>query len=134
MVGILLITHGALGESLLRAAAHTLGRQPERAEHISVTALDAPESLLVRGREALARIDDGSGVLVLTDMYGATPANVAAKLLANGSVEGLSGANLPMLVRALAHRDLALAQVLEKALSGGADGVLYMNTDRCCNA
>jgi PTS system ascorbate-specific IIA component len=134
MVGILLITHGALGESLLRAAAHTLGRQPERAEHISVTELDAPESLLARGREALARIDDGSGVLVLTDMYGATPANVAAKLLANGSVEGLSGANLPMLVRALAHRDLALAQVLEKALSGGADGVLYMNTDRCCNA
>jgi len=134
MVGILLITHGNLGEALLRAAAHTLGRQPERAEHISVAALDAPESLLARGREALARVDDGSGVLVLTDMYGATPANVAAKLLSNGRVEGLSGANLPMLVRALAHRDLALGQVLEKALSGGAEGVLYMNTDRCCNA
>jgi PTS system ascorbate-specific IIA component len=134
MVGILLITHGTLGEALLRAAAHTLGRQPERAEHISVTALDAPESLLARGREALARVDDGAGVLVITDMYGATPANVAAKLLSNGRVEGLSGANLPMLVRALAHRDLALAQVLEKALSGGTEGVLYMNADRCCNA
>jgi PTS system ascorbate-specific IIA component len=134
MVGLLLITHGNLGEALLRAAAHTLGRQPERAEHISVAALDAPESLLARGREALARVDDGSGVLVLTDMYGATPANVAAKLLSNGRVEGLSGANLPMLVRALAHRDLALAQVLEKARSGGADGVVYMNADRCCNA
>src|SRR3954468_2405705 len=115
MVGILLITHGALGESLLRAAAHTLGRQPERAGHLSVAAVDAPESLLARGREALARVDDGSGVLVITDMYGATPANVAAKLLSNGRVEGLSGANLPMLVRALAHRDLALAEVLEKA-------------------
>jgi PTS system mannose-specific IIA component len=134
MVGILLITHGALGEALLRAAAHTLGRQPERAEHISVTALDAPESLLVRAREALARVDDGSGVLVMTDMYGATPANVAAKLLVNGSVEGLSGANLPMLVRALAHRDLPLVQVLEKACSGGANGVVHMNADRCCNA
>jgi PTS system ascorbate-specific IIA component len=134
MVGILLITHGALGESLLRAAAHTLGRQPERAEHISVTALDAPESLLVRGREALARIDDGSGVLVITDMYGATPANVAAKLLANGRIEGLSGANLPMLVRALAHRDLPLAQLVEKARSGAAEGVVHMNADRCCNA
>jgi mannose PTS system EIIA component len=134
MVGILLITHGTLGEALLRAATHTLGRQPERAEHISVTALDAPESLLVRGREALTRVDDGSGVLVITDMYGATPANVAAKLLSNGRVEGLSGANLPMLVRALAHRDLALAQVVEKARSGGADGVVHMNADRCCNA
>ena len=133
MVGVLLITHGALGESLLRAAAHTLGRQPERAEHIGVGAMDAPESLLARGREALARIDDGSGVLVLTDMYGATPANVAAKLLQSGRVEGLSGANLPMLVRALAHRDASLAEVLDKARAGGEDGVVHMNTDRCCN-
>ena len=115
------------------AAAHTLGRQPVRAEHISVTALDAPESLLVRGREALARVDDGSGVLVLTDMFGATPANVAARLLQDGKVEGLSGVNLPMLVRALAHRDEPLAEVLEKARRGGEEGVVHMNADRCCN-
>jgi len=95
--------------------------------------MDTPESLLVRGREALARIDDGSGVLVLTDMYGATPANVAAKLLQSGRIEGLSGANLPMLVRALAHREASLAEVLAKARAGGADGVVHMNTDRCCN-
>lgn len=132
MVGILLITHGQLGESLLRAAAHTLGRQPERAEHIAVTAADAPESLLARAREALARVDDGSGVLVLTDMFGATPANIAAKLLQDGRVEGLSGANLPMVVRALAHRDLPLAKLLDKACSGGCEGVVYMNKDRCC--
>ena len=134
MVGILLITHGALGEALLRAAAHTLGRQPARAEHVGVGAADAPEALLARGREALARVDDGSGVLVLTDMFGATPANVAAKLLQNGKVEGLSGANLPMLVRALAHREEPLAEVVQKARAGGAEGVVHMNTDRCCNA
>jgi mannose PTS system EIIA component len=134
MVGILLITHGALGEALLRAAAHTLGRQPARAEHVGVGAADAPEALLVRGREALARVDDGSGVLVLTDMFGATPANVAAKLLQNGRVEGLSGANLPMLVRALAHREEPLAEVVQKARAGGAEGVVHMNSDKCCNA
>jgi PTS system mannose-specific IIA component len=133
MVGILLITHGALGEALLRAAAHTLGRHPARAEHLNVSAADAPEALLARGREALARVDDGSGVLVLTDMFGATPANVAAKLLQNGRVEGLSGANLPMLVRALAHRDEPLAQVVQKAQAGGGEGVVHMNTDKCCN-
>jgi PTS system ascorbate-specific IIA component len=132
MVGIVLITHGALGEALLRAAAHTLGRQPARAEHVSVGAADAPEALLVRAREALARVDDGSGVLVLTDMFGATPANVAAKLLQNGKVEGLSGANLPMLVRALAHRELPLPKLVEKACAGGCDGVVHMNQDRCC--
>jgi PTS system ascorbate-specific IIA component len=133
MIGILLITHGSLGESLLRAAAHTLGRQPERAEHIAVGAVDAPESLLVRAREALARVDAGAGVLVFTDMFGATPANVTAKLLQNGKVEGLSGANLPMLVRALAHREEPLAEVVEKARAGGAGGVVHMNSDRCCN-
>ncbi|HXI36838.1 MAG TPA: PTS sugar transporter subunit IIA [Burkholderiales bacterium] len=133
MVGILLITHGALGESLLRAATHTLGRQPEHAEHIAVGAMDTPESLLARGREAIARVDDGAGVLVLTDMFGATPANVAAKLLQNGRVEGLSGANLPMLVRALAHREASLPEVVEKARAGGSTGVVHMNADRCCN-
>ena len=133
MVGLLLITHGGLGESLLRAAAHTLGRQPERAEHIGVSAVDTPESLLARAREAIARLDDGSGVLVLTDMFGATPATVAAKLLQNGRVEGLSGANLPMLVRALSHRDAPLGQVLAKARVGGEDGVVHMNADRCCD-
>lgn len=132
MIGVLIITHGGLGEQLLRAAAHTLGAQPERVECLTVSDRDKPEALLARAREALGRIDDGSGVLVITDMYGATPANVAAKLLVDGRVEGLSGANLPMLVRALAHRNEPLAAVVEKARSGAADGVVHMNADRCC--
>jgi PTS system ascorbate-specific IIA component len=133
MVGVLVITHGGLGEQLLRAAAHTLGGQPERAEALAVSDRDRPEALLARAKEALARVDDGSGVLVITDMFGATPANIAAKLLANGRVEGLAGANLPMLVRALAHREESLAAVVEKARSGAADGLVHMNADRCCN-
>jgi PTS system ascorbate-specific IIA component len=133
MVGVLVITHGGLGEQLLRAAAHTLGGQLERAEALAVSDRDRPEALLARAKEALARVDDGSGVLVITDMFGATPANIAAKLLANGRVEGLAGANLPMLVRALAHREESLAAVVEKARSGAADGLVHMNADRCCN-
>src|SRR5258707_6075990 len=123
--GILPMSHGSLGEALRRAGAPTLGREPPIGEHVSVGAADAPESLLVRGREALARVDDGSGVLVLTDMFGATPANVAAKLLHDGKVEGLSGANLPMLVRALAHRDEPLAEAVQKARAGGGECVGY---------
>ena len=91
MVGLLLITHGALGDDLLRTAAHTLGQPLERAESVAVSDRDTPETLLVRARAALARLDDGSGVLLLTDMFGATPANVAAKLLAQqGSGRALS--------------------------------------------
>jgi PTS system ascorbate-specific IIA component len=132
MVGLLLITHGALGEDLLRAAAHTLGRPIERAESIAVSDSDTPEMLLGRARAALGRLDDGAGVLLLSDMFGATPANVAAKLLANGRVEGISGASLPMVVRALAHRNEPLAAVVAKARSGASEGVVHMNSDRCC--
>jgi len=97
MVGILLITHGALGEACC-ARRHTLGRQPERAEHLSVTDADAPESCWYAVASPGAR-RRRLGRARLTDMFGATPANVAAKLLQDGKVEGLSGANLPMLVR-----------------------------------
>ncbi|MBV8031745.1 MAG: PTS fructose transporter subunit IIA [Betaproteobacteria bacterium] len=132
MVGIVLITHGTLGESLMRAAAHTLGKPLEHVEHVSVGAVDIPELVLARVERAMARVDDGGGVLILTDMFGATPANVASRVLQDGRVEGLSGANLPMLVRAIAHRDLPLAVVVEKAQGGGTTGVVYMNRDKCC--
>jgi PTS system ascorbate-specific IIA component len=71
------------------------------------------------------------GVLVLTDIYGATPGNIALKLLKPGRVEGISGVNLPMLIRALTYREQGLAAVVEKALSGGTEGVLHMTTDSC---
>jgi PTS system mannose-specific IIA component len=70
-------------------------------------------------------------VLVLTDIYGATPGNIALKLLVPGRVEGISGVNLPMLIRALTYRDKGLAVTVEKALSGGTEGVVHMTTDSC---
>ena len=62
----------------------------------------------------------------MTDMYGATPSNIASRLLRPGRVEGLAGVNLPMLIRALTYRDLPLLKVLEKALAGAAEGVMRM--------
>jgi PTS system ascorbate-specific IIA component len=70
-------------------------------------------------------------VLILTDMYGGSPANIAAKLLVPGRVEAVAGINLPMLIRALTYREQGLARAVEKALSGGTEGVLHMTTDRC---
>lgn len=71
-------------------------------------------------------VDRGAGVLVLTDIYGATPSNVAARLLKPGHVEGIAGVNLPMLIRALTYREEPLATVVAKALSGGTEGVTRM--------
>lgn len=133
MIGILILTHGTLGEALLRAAAHVLGSRPAHAEKIGIVAGDPPEEALERAQAALARVDQGQGVLVLTDIFGATPANVALKLLADGRVEGLSGVNLPMLLRALTHRSEPLAEVVAKAQAGATEGIVHMNRDRCRN-
>jgi PTS system mannose-specific IIA component len=126
LIGILIISHGALGESLIHAASHVLGNRPLRVRQVGVTVHDDPEAIL---RE----LDGGDGVLVLTDIYGATPCNIAMRLLEKGRVEGLSGVNLPMLIRALTYRNEPLAAAVEKALSGGVEGVVHMNSD-CCNA
>jgi PTS system mannose-specific IIA component len=134
MIGVLIITHGATGADLLATAAHVLGSVPRHAVSLGVARDDDPEAVLRHARELLAEVDDGSGVLVLTDMFGATPGNVAGRLLADGHVEGVAGLSLPMLVRALSNRDGTLAATVQRALSGGAEGVLYMNRDCCCDA
>jgi PTS system ascorbate-specific IIA component len=87
--------------------------------------------VLAKARALVAQLDDGSGVLVLADMYGSTPGNVVRALLADGRVEGVAGVSLPMLVRVLSGRDRTLAAAVERALSGGTEGVLHMNPDRC---
>ena len=131
MVGVLLITHGATGAALLAAAAHVLGTPQANVRAIAVDASDDAAALLAGAQRDVAAIDDGAGVLVFTDIYGATPSNIGARLLEPGHVEAVAGVNLPMLVRALTYRDKGLAVTVEKALSGGTEGVVHMTTDLC---
>ena len=131
MIGILIISHGTLGDALIHAASHVLGTRPQAVRHLGVAVDDDPEAVLPRARELLKELDSGQGVLVLSDIYGATPGNIALRLLERGRVAGVAGVNLPMLVRALTYRNEPLAAVVDKALSGGRDGVVNMNTDRC---
>ncbi len=72
----------------------------------------------------MKELDEGDGVLILSDMYGGSPANIAAKLLVPGKVEGVAGVNLPMLIRVLTYRDRPLPTIVTKAVSGGCDGVV----------
>ena len=134
MIGVLLVTHGEIGTSLLASAAQILGAAPAQVATLSVWRQDDPDDLVLRARELLERIDDGDGVLVLTDIFGATPGNVVSRLLQDGRVEGVSGVSLPMLLRVLTGRNGSLRGAVERALSGGAEGVLHMNRDRCCDA
>ena len=127
MVGILIVSHGAFGEALIHCATHVLGRRPVRVGQIGVTLHDDPEMILPRAQELVRELDDGHGVLVLTDVLGATPSNLATRLLQAGRVEGVSGVSLPMLIRALTYRDEPLGTVVEKAVSGGLEGVLHID-------
>jgi mannose PTS system EIIA component len=124
MIGILIIAHGTLGESLIQCACHVLNKRPPRVQQLGVTAQDDPLFLLPQARALVKDLDDGGGVLILSDMYGGTPANIAAKLLVPGRVEGVAGVNLPMLIRTLTYRDRPLATLLTKAVSGGCEGVM----------
>ena len=131
MVGILIVAHGAFGEALIHCASHVLGERPPQVLQLGVTMDDDPEAILPQAEELVKQLDQGQGVLVFGDILGATPCNVATRLLVPGRVEGISGVNLPMLIRALTYREEALASVTEKALSGGVAGVVHLNTDAC---
>jgi PTS system ascorbate-specific IIA component len=126
MIGLFLITHGTYGESLLQCACHVLNKRPPQIAQLGVAAQDDPLDLLPQARAALELVDYGEGVLIMADMFGATPANIALKLLKPGRVEGIAGLNLPMLVRALTYRDKGMETLVAKAIAGGRDGVLQM--------
>jgi len=126
MIGILLITHGSFGEALVQNACHVLNKRPPLLNQLGVAAQDDPLDLLPLARQMLSLVDEGDGALVLTDIFGATPANLALKLLEPGRIEGLSGVNLPMLLRALTYRDKGMQTLLMRARDGGRDGVFNM--------
>ena len=131
MIGVFLVTHGTLGESLIQCACHVLNRRPQQIAQLGVSPADDPLDVLPVAHALMATVDSGEGVLILTDIYGATPSNIAQKLLSPGKVEGIAGANLPMLLRVLTYRDRNDIQtVMTKAVSGGCDGVLQIRTDR----
>ena len=134
MIGVLIVTHGEIGTALLTSASQILGGAPAQVSTLSVWRQDDPDDLILRARELLEQIDAGDGVLVLTDIFGATPGNVVSRLLEDDHVEGVSGVSLPMLLRVLTSRNGSLSAAVQRAISGGSEGVVHMNSDRCLDA
>jgi PTS system ascorbate-specific IIA component len=134
MIGILIISHGTLGESLIHCASHVLNKRPPRLKQLGITAQDDPTLLLPQARNLVNELDAGDGVLILTDIYGGTPSNMAAKLVSPGKVEAVAGVSLPMLIRVLTYRDRTLQVIVTKAISGGCEGVLRVPMFKLHNA
>ena len=126
MIGLLLIAHGTLGESLVHCASHVMGKRPLYLRQLGVTIHDDPDEILPQAQDLIRFLDQGAGVLILTDMFGATPANIASRLLVPHKVEGIAGVNLPMLIRALSYREEKMGVLIEKTLSGGAAGLIQL--------
>lgn len=123
-VGILLITHSGIGGALLNVAHGTFGQMPLAITHLSVSRDPEPELLLAKAAHLVRKLDSGFGVLVLTDMFGSTPSNIAQGLQCQGfNIRVISGLNVPMLFRILNYPHLALGPLAKKAVDGGKDGI-----------
>jgi PTS system mannose-specific IIA component len=124
MIGLVLVTHGRLAEEFLFALEHIVGPQTG-IETIAIGPEDRMENRRADIAAAVDRVNDGTGVIILTDMFGGTPSNLAISLLEIGRVEVLAGLNLPMLVKlARIRKDYAL----DKAATAAQDaGRKYIN-------
>jgi len=125
VIGILVVAHAPLASALAQAAGHVYACAPEKAA-AQLRTLDVAADAEVESMCAAARALIGQIALVLTDAFGATPGNVAARLVEPGRVAVIAGVNLPMLLRALCYREGTLAQTVDKALAGGTQGVLQV--------
>lgn len=127
-VGVLLITHDKIGKSLLSVSSSMLGKQTLKTAAIHVSDNCNVEKVT---RQALAKrnkLDQGEGVLILTDVYGATPCNIAREISDSDETIVVSGVNLPMLIRVMNYAKLPLPKLAEKAISGGHNGI-FLSAD-----
>lgn len=139
MVGILLITHNGLGESLIDCLRHVMGNAPAHVKALSVLAQDDPVLKEEEARALIAELDDGQGVLLLSDVYGATPCNIARRVCQPGRIEGVAGVNLPMLLRVACNCNKPLDEQVQRALEGGKECIVSIDSEgsdvatRCAN-
>jgi PTS system ascorbate-specific IIA component len=125
-VGILLVTHPGIGPALIAVATRLLRQLPLKTEAFEMSFDADPDTLLPAASAALRRVDDGQGVLVLTDLYGATPSNLAAQLARLGTpVRRVSALNLPMLLRVMNYAELDLDELPAVAAAGARNGVIH---------
>ena len=129
MVGILLITHNGLGDSLIDCVRHVLGVAPAHVRALSVLAKDDPVRKEEEARALIAQLDKGRGVLLLSDVFGATPSNIARRLCQPGRIEGVAGVNLPMLLRVASYSNKPLDELVQRALDGGRECIVTIDSE-----
>ncbi|MEN9559358.1 MAG: hypothetical protein RLZZ502_569 [Pseudomonadota bacterium] len=129
MIGIVIIAHTPLASALLSAATHVLGAAPAQCLALDIGPHCCPAEDLDSFLQQLHSVDQGEGILVLTDMYGASPANLTSKLVAKGAVRAVAGVNLAMLVRACTSRSQGMEYLLRRVVGGACDSIFEIELD-----
>jgi len=132
MISILLITHGELGKSLIECATHVLGDKPLFLESLSIENDCTHESMFKQISEKINLLDQGDGVLILTDIFGATPCNIITKIIKPGKVSAIAGVNLSMLIRTISYRNEPFDSLISKAIQGAQDGIIHIQGNQSC--
>jgi PTS system mannose-specific IIA component len=114
MIGMILVTHGKLAEEFVHAMQHVVGRQ-DAVETVCIGPNDDMERRRKEIADAVRKVDSGEGVIILTDLFGGTPSNLAISLMKAGHVEVIAGINLPMLIRLAKARNSMSVQDAAKA-------------------
>lgn len=124
-VGILIITHDGIGPALLGTAKLMLTECPLQAKLLNASTDADPDQLEVDAAELVELLNEGDGVLILTDLAGSTPSNIATRIAeGRNDIRIVSGINMSMLIRLFNYPDGDLDDLAEKALSGGRDGIV----------
>lgn len=133
-IGILLMTHPGVGTAQLATASRLLAVCPTRIRCLDVPVDANTETILKHASREILRLDDGGGVLVLTDAYGSTPSNIACKLAEDHFARVVSGLNLPMLIRVFNYFTEDLDTLSDKAIEGGIRGIQVFDAGTNCSA
>jgi mannose PTS system EIIA component len=124
MAGILIIAHAPFAQTLLHCAAHIYEHQPERVDAFDVFPQASSQEVIIQINSRLQTLVQHNSALILTDVCGATPANIASHIARTHGFPLLAGMNLPMLLRAIAYRTRPLETLVQAALTGGTHGVM----------
>lgn len=123
-IGLITITHNRIGAHITETAETILGPPPLATRHFMIGPGDDPERTELAVVKAISEIDDGGGVLIVSDLYGSTPCNIARRISSAHHVRVVSGINLPMMLRIFSYATAELEEVARKALDGGRIGVV----------
>jgi len=130
-VGILLVSHNQIGAELINTARQMLSCSPLPTKVISIGLNDVPDHIHRQLNQELEGLDQGNGILIMTDMFGSTPSNIACTVSERDDIRVVSGLNLPMLIRVLNYPNLSLNELEQKALTGGQESIARCHKTGC---